>query len=83
MYEVIKRFTDLQDGNHVYNVGDTYPREGYTPSEERITELATDKNKQKTPLIAEIISEDTEEAKEVSEDVKPENSSRKRKGTKE
>lgn len=97
MYEVIKKFTDLQDGNHVYNVGDTYPREGYTPSEERITELATDKNRQKTPLIAEIlsedveissedteeISEDAEETENVPENVEPENSSRKRKGTKE
>lgn len=48
---VIKKFTDLQDGNRVYNVGDVYPREGYTPSEERIAELASDKNKQGTPLI--------------------------------
>ena len=85
-YEVIKKFTDSQDGNHVYNVGDTYPREGYTPSEERITELATDKNRQKTPLIAkilyedaEIIPEDTEETEEVPEDVEPEDNSRKRK----
>lgn len=51
MCKVIKKFTDLQDGNHVYNVGDTYPREGYTPSEERIAELAGDKNKQGTPLV--------------------------------
>lgn len=49
--QVIKKFTDLQDNNHVYNVGDVYPREGYTPSEERIAELASDKNKQGTPLI--------------------------------
>ena len=86
MYEVIKKFTDLQDGNHIYNVGDTYPHDGYTPSEERITELASDKNRQKTPLIAkilyedaEIIPEDTEETEEVPEDVEPEDNSRKRK----
>lgn len=83
MYEVIKKFTDLQDSNHVYNIGDTYPHEGYTPSEERITELSTDKNRQKTPLIAEIIPEDVEETEDVPEDVEPENNSRKRKGTKE
>lgn len=89
MYEVIKKFTDLQDGNYVYNVGDTYPREGHNPSDERITELATDKNKQKTPLIArspyedaEIISEDIEETEDVPEDVEPENNSRKRKKSK-
>lgn len=88
MYEVIKKFTDLQDGNHIYNVGDTYPHDGYTPSEERITELASDKNRQKNPLIAkilyedvEIIPEDAEETEEVpeTEDVEPENNSRKRK----
>jgi hypothetical protein len=70
---VIKKFTDLQDGNHVYNVGDVYPREGYTPSEERIAELASDKNRQGTPLIevpasAEVDAEETvEESKEVEE----------------
>lgn len=88
MYEVIKKFTDLQDGYYVYNVGDTYPHKGYTPSKERITELATDKNRQKTPLIAEIFSEDIEETEEVEEiedvpeDVEPENNSRKRKKSK-
>lgn len=66
---VIKKFTDLQDGNHVYNVGDVYPREGYTPSEERIAELASDKNKQGVPLIeapasAEVDAEETVEETE-------------------
>lgn len=82
MYEVIKKFTDLQDGNHVYNVGDTYPHEGYIPSEERIAELASDKNRQRVPLIVEIPSEDAEEVeeiKEVSEDAESESNSRKRK----
>lgn len=76
LYKVTKKFTDLQDGNHVYNVGDVYPRESYTPSEERIKELASDKNRQRTPLIAEIPSEETEE---VSENVEPKSNSRKRK----
>lgn len=80
MCKVIKKFTDLQDGNHVYNVGDVYPREGYTPSEERIAELASDNNKQGVPLIevpasAEV---DAEEAVEETEE-KP----RKRKAEKE
>ena len=52
MYKVIKFFTDLQDGKHPYYVGDKFPREGVTVSEERIAELASSKNKQKTPLIA-------------------------------
>ena len=44
MYRTIVYFEDLQDGSHPYNVGDVYPREGFTPSDERIKELATDKN---------------------------------------
>ena len=62
MYEVIRHFTDLQDINYKYVEGDTYPREGYTPTKKRIAELASDKNKQKTALIKEI-----EEAPEVIE----------------
>lgn len=67
MCKVIKKFTDLQDGNHVYNVGDTYPREGYTPSEERIAELAGDKNKQGTPLIEIPAAADVDVDEEVEE----------------
>lgn len=50
-FEVIKYFTDLQDENRPYNVGDTYPREGYEPSLERIAELSGNDNKQGVPLI--------------------------------
>ena len=54
MYKVIKSFTDLQDNNYKYDVGDTYPRKGLNVLQSRINELASDKNKQKTPLIEEI-----------------------------
>ena len=50
-YKVIHRFTDLQDFNHLYNVGDTFPRIGMKVSQSRIDELASSKNKLKTPLI--------------------------------
>lgn len=50
-YTVIKRFSDLQDGNHVYEIGDTFPREGVAVSPKRITELAGSENRQRTPLI--------------------------------
>lgn len=50
-YTVIKRFSDLQDGNHVYEVGDVFPREGVTAAPDRIAELAGNANRQKTPLI--------------------------------
>ena len=51
MYKVIKFFTDLQDNNYPYGVGDTYPRQGLTVTEERIAELAGSNNKQGQPLI--------------------------------
>lgn len=51
MYKVIKFFADLQDKNHVYNVGDIYPREGLEVSGERLAELAGSDNKQGQPLI--------------------------------
>lgn len=59
MYKVIKAFYDLKDatktksGNayHQYMAGDTYPRKGLNPSEERIAELSGRDNKQGTPLI--------------------------------
>lgn len=81
MCKVIKKFTDLQDGNHVYNVGDVYPREGYTPSEERIAELAGDKNKQGTPLIEIPTAADVVVDEEVDEEA--EEKPRKRKKSEE
>lgn len=53
MYKVVCFFTDLQDNNHPYNVGDTFPREGVKVSEERLKELASDNNRQGFPLIVE------------------------------
>lgn len=50
-YKVIHYFTDLQDFNHPYRVGDTFPREGMKVSDKRLEELASNKNKQKKPLI--------------------------------
>lgn len=54
MYKVIKHFVDLQDNNHKYDVGDTYPRKGLNVLQSRINELASDKNRQGCPLIEEI-----------------------------
>lgn len=51
MYKVIKHFTDLQDKNHPYNVGDIFPREGLEVKPERLAELAGSGNRQGVPLI--------------------------------
>ena len=54
MYKVIKMFTDLQDDNFKYEVGDEYPRLGLNPSLARIEELKGSNNKQGRPLIEEV-----------------------------
>ena len=54
MYKVIKSFTDLQDNNYAYYVGDIFPHNGVEVDAERIAELSSDKNLQGVPLIEEI-----------------------------
>ena len=55
MYRVIKSFTDLQDNNYAYSVGDTFPRNGVDVGAERVAELSSDKNLQGVPLIEEVV----------------------------
>jgi hypothetical protein len=70
-YRVIKFFTDMQDGNHEYKVGDTYPREGVKVSPARIHELSTDENRQNEPLIQEAEELKTEKAVKEVKKAKP------------
>lgn len=56
-YKVIRYFTDLQDNNHPYHVGDTFPRDGLEITAERAAELASRNNAQKTPLIVAVDTE--------------------------
>lgn len=76
MYRVIRFFTDAQDSEHAYFVGDTYPRKGVAPSDERIKNLLSGNNFQKVPLIElvkdavaeeEVIEESKVETKAESE----------------
>lgn len=53
-YRVIKYFTDLQDGEHPYNVGDDFPRVGADARPARIAELSGAMNRQGVPLIEEV-----------------------------
>lgn len=54
MYKVVYGFADLQDGNYIYSVGDSFPRDGGIPTPERVTELKGSNNKIGRPLIEEI-----------------------------
>lgn len=61
MYKVIKFFTDLQDNNHAYHEGDTFPREGLKVTSDRLTELSSASNKRGVPLITEVKEAKVEE----------------------
>lgn len=52
-YKVTRFFYDLQDSDHLYNVGDSYPRKGLAVSDKRIEELMSGKNRLRVPVIAE------------------------------
>jgi hypothetical protein len=80
-YRVVKCFSDLQDKGYPYAEGDTYPREGYVPSEERIEMLSTANNRQKTVLIEAIPEDVPEVAVETEQETaeeKPKRKSRKK-----
>ena len=68
MYKVIKSFTDLQDNNYAYSVGDTFPHNGVEVGAERIAELANDKNRLGVPLIEEIAEKQKRTRKKKDEE---------------
>lgn len=63
MYTVLITFGDKQDSGHIYHVGDSYPREGYTPEQARIDELSGSENAFSKPIIAEIAEKKTTKKK--------------------
>lgn len=65
MYRAVIAFADLKDGKHLYNAGDTFPREGLTVDAARLAELAGSDNRMRRPLIVEVpeASEATERTK--------------------
>lgn len=83
-YRVIKYFTDLQDGEYPYNVGDEFPRKGKTVTADRIKELSGTQNKRGIALIEEVRGAEETAAISDTETVEPEetapveNESRKR-----
>lgn len=69
MYKVIHFFTDLQDFNHPYNVGDIFPREGLKVSEARLRELSGSDNKQHKSLIKLVEEKPTKEKQYTKTDI--------------
>ena len=68
MYKVIKSFTDLQDNNHAYYVGDTFPHNGVDVDAERIAELSSDKNRLGVQLIEKAAEEPKKKKKKKDEE---------------
>lgn len=62
-YKVVTSFFDKEDNKRLYEVGQTYPRTGFKPSDERIKLLSTVKNEQKTIFIKEAVKRNKSEAK--------------------
>ena len=62
-YRVTKMFFDRQDNFHRYLAGDTYPRPGLVPTEKRIKELASGRNRLHVQLIEEVEEEKPETKK--------------------
>ncbi len=71
MYRTIVYFTDLTDNDYAYKVGDIFPHNGLEVSEERITELSTNKNKRGIPLIEKV--DETVEEKPKKKRGRPKN----------
>ena len=65
-YKVIVDFTDLQDNNRKYRVGDEFPRKGLSVSKERLDALSTTKNRRGFPVI------EAEVEAEIEPEVEPE-----------
>ena len=54
-YIVRRDFSDLRDNEHIYRVGDKYPRDGIEVDEERVKVLASTSNRIGEPLIEETV----------------------------
>lgn len=67
MYEVIKGFVDLKDADHLYKVGDVFPRKGVEADSARIAELCSFSNRVGEPLIREKIETIPKTLSEASE----------------
>ena len=60
MYRAILFFKDLHDNSFEYRPGDVFPRSGLKVSQERLDELATNKNRRGKPLIEKVEETETE-----------------------
>lgn len=55
-YKVVVDFSDFLDGCYEYKAGDEYPRLGFTPTQERIQELASENNSRNKAVIEAVVN---------------------------
>lgn len=67
-YKVIEYFEDLQDNGRPYNVGDVFPVDGNTVTDERLAELESTQNRRRIPLIEEVAEKPKRTRKKKSEE---------------
>jgi len=79
MFKVVHRFKDLKDNDHIYKIGDIYPREEIKLEDvpkKRIKELSGTNNKIGKVLIEEIkeevVEEEIKNEEKVKEDIEEE-----------
>lgn len=65
-YKVINEFIDLSHKNTHYKVGDTYPKEGFEASKDRVTFLMKRHEKYKVAFLEEVKVEQQEKTKKKS-----------------
>lgn len=53
-HKVVRRFKELKHDGHIYEVGETYPKEGSKATKTRLEELSTTKNKYEQVFIEEV-----------------------------
>ena len=66
-YKVTVAFADSLDDGFVYRTGDTYPREGYEPTPDRIIELMGTANFRGYPVIEQVAEASAEPETEKEE----------------
>ena len=65
MYKVVVKFADVMDRDHIYEIGDTYPREGYEPDADRVEFLASSQNKLGAPVIELVLEKKSKKEEET------------------
>lgn len=60
MYKVVRKFKETKHDGHIYDAGETYPKDGAEATKTRLKELSSTKNKYGKVFIEEVKEADKE-----------------------